>query len=474
MLVIAWPSEKTKSFFYQDKNVIFLDSSGLWFYSSSGRRTLERIEGPISAGLKIDIKQARLRINWWAPIWERWFHKGSSYQSIREKALISVVNLYSKIKIYDVNAVIVHTSIPHHLDTALLSCACELAGVKQIYLYAEVVEGRLLPVLQENDVRSRVALGLKVSDYSYSESISAFIENNKSGLPPENNTKIKAHNFSFYYAIFYLIGMSFYRKIRRLSARVSLEKLWHDLPQNDVISSWAILRAQKLFLKKLKRLYISDGDLSELKSYKSPCLLIAAQFQPEATSFPEGGDYSIHIDVILSLRGKGYGKTILYKEHPGSFLYTERIVGLTKVGIYRYPEYLDKLIELGCDFINPNYKISADESSWYVPVTITGTIAIERSLKGLHTIYTGNPFYKGLPGTIHIDDIAELKEVPVAWAVPGEETAKKAREFLESFLSNKTIVNVPGIGTGVPICSGSYDAEFEKSLRALVNWSEGS
>ena len=46
--------------------------------------------------------------------------------------------------------------------------------------------------------------------------------------------------------------------------------------------------------------------------------MIAAHFQPEATSFPEGENYYNHISINRKLRSLGYKEEIFYKEHPAS------------------------------------------------------------------------------------------------------------------------------------------------------------
>ena len=92
--------------------------------------------------------------------------------------------------------------------------------------------------------------------------------------------------------------------------------------------------------------------------------------------------------------------------------------------------------------------LQSEEYRDTIPITITGTIAIERSLLGLHTLVFGNPWYKGLPGTIHINDITTLCDIPAAWISPCEKIANEARSFLESRLSFNTITNAAGIGVG--------------------------
>ena len=172
----------------------------------------------------------------------------------------------------------------------------------------------------------------------------------------------------------------------------------------------------KDFLKNLSSKTISKKEIHTFRSQKKPFLLLAAHYQPEATSFPEGDKYYNHINIAMLLRKKKYKSNILYKEHPIIYKYLSKYIGLTKVGISRSATYLEILSDLGCKFLPTSFNLSLkDDNDWYVPITITGTIAIERSLAGLHTIYTGNPWYKGLPGTIYIDEIESLDQIPHEW-----------------------------------------------------------
>ena len=105
-----------------------------------------------------------------------------------------------------------------------------------------------------------------------------------------------------------------------------------------------------------------------------------------------------------------------------------------------------------------------------MPVTITGTIAIERALMGLHTIYTGVPWYKGMPGTIHINDIKSLEEIPIEWTKCDPLIQSNARNFLENRLNNKTIANIIGISSGIPDNTKESEQDFELGILKILKW----
>jgi hypothetical protein len=210
---------------------------------------------------------------------------------------------------------------------------------------------------------------------------------------------------------------------------------------------------------------MSNKNFDELRLNKKPKLLIMAHYQPEASSFPEGDRYYNHIDIALTIRNKGYKDKILYKEHPSTLCYLQPIIGLTKVGTTRSKEYLDLLKKMGCVFLPTNKFLSFEKNyNWCLPITITGTIAVERSLIGLHTIYTGSPYWKNMPGTIHIDQIKSLENLPKEWTKIDVNISNKTKSFLLNLLNNKTITNISGIGSGV------FDnaKESEKNFKSAI------
>lgn len=73
-------------------------------------------------------------------------------------------------------------------------------------------------------------------------------------------------------------------------------------------------------------------------------------------------------------------------------------------------------------------------------VTIRGSIALERSILGYKTIIFGNPWFKGLPGTVHIDEIKSINDFD-RFNKQNDKISKDARKFLINNLSGKTFGN---------------------------------
>ena len=113
--------------------------------------------------------------------------------------------------------------------------------------------------------------------------------------------------------------------------------------------------------------------ISKLNSRQNKVkLILAAHFQPEATSFPEGGDYGNHVDILIKIRQLGYNGILYYKEHPGTELYRWSL-GVTKVGMYRSKKYYKKILSLGVIFLNLNHNLFDKDKGLnnLLPITIT-------------------------------------------------------------------------------------------------------
>jgi hypothetical protein len=195
--------------------------------------------------------------------------------------------------------------------------------------------------------------------------------------------------------------------------------------------------------------------------------IVYAHLQPEASTFPEGGDYTNHLDVVIAMRQLGYRGNILYKEHPGSWSYYSNVSGFSRVGLCRSVEYYRRLAVLGCVFVPPNYNLRDSRLQQLLPVTITGTIAVERSLVGLATCCAGVPWFKGAPG---VYDLARtFGEDGVfynqrRWKFDPMEGV----EWFTQSTSKRTINNYPGIGSGAAPGTATDMAEFLNELDLLM------
>ena len=149
MIALVWPSQKIKKIFYNNSDIIFIDHEGFWVYSKdTSKRVLLKNKKQNVSKITFDVPNARNYLNWWMPLWTRWVPNADKYEQIRDQLLISICNIFIMLNYYKINCVIFNTSVPHHLDTVIISIAARLNQIKQIYLYAQVINGRLLPILQ--------------------------------------------------------------------------------------------------------------------------------------------------------------------------------------------------------------------------------------------------------------------------------------------------------------------------------------
>jgi hypothetical protein len=472
--VVAWPSKSVRKILDHNSSAIFLDDGGWSVYSGiKQKRELVCLQPNMkNKTSKVNIPDIRSRVNWWAPIWTRWLGACENYELERAHAVSNIYRLISELTALRVKYVLFQTGVPHHYETVLLSIACEILELPQIYLYANVFNNQLLPFIQQNDIFSRKKIGIKFCDYDYTDIINSFFQNKINNNLPKTNTKLSGWKKNIWLArlyIFYMVGKRVINKNIFIKEKISKKFLIEA--DYSIFGFLRIVKNQKIFIKSYCIHQLNYDQINKLKNDFTPRLLIAAHYQPEATSFPEGGDYFNHVDIVLALRQKGYKNNILYKEHPASWLYLDKIIGLTRVGTWRSGQYINDLLELDCSFLPSDFplEVEYEKSKWYLPVTISGTIAIERSLAGLHTIVTGVPWYKGLPGCLMLSDIESLEDINESWVKPNIDIAKSARDFLNDLLSCGTLINTIGIGTGKPDLDPSSESEFINQFKKLIN-----
>jgi hypothetical protein len=223
-----------------------------------------------------------------------------------------------------------------------------------------------------------------------------------------------------------------------------------------------MINAQRGFLKKYS--LSSDETLIDL-SKGMPNLIVTAHYQPEASSFPESGGHASHVEVVAMLNKIKWNKKIFYKEHPGTFIYFDKgIVGLSRVGMNRSLDYYNLLVKLGCQFLPVDFKLPVNDQYNYLPVTMTGSIVVERSFLGLHTVVSGYPWYVEMPGVIRISEFQKSKSFNSMWIKPDPNLAKSAREWFALKVRN-TIPNALGIGNG-KLRDDSY---FERNFLTMLN-----
>lgn len=467
MNLFAFPSKSVISKYYHSRDIVFLSHDGWFVYDKvQSKRILIKYSINDNVLLNLDINDIKNEIYWWYPIYNRWVSNSFKYEDYRVSSQIAIIKVYSGLVEFNIKRVINFTAIPHHIDSLIVSIAASQFNCSQLFLYANVFDGRLIPICHMGNFKNRYILKQSISDVTYLGVISEFVKNKELGNPPKLNTKVLFWKKSFLFSVLYLLWYTTINSISSLLRKRDFN-IFNFYKKTSFIDNLSMLLSQRAYLRWFDKAKISLVFSKQLIQDKEITYVILAHYQPEATSFPEGGEWSNHIDIVLKLKSLGIFK-IAYKEHPASRLFCDNIVGLTKVGMYRSKSYLSKLIELGCVILDEEVELLLSDSSIknYFPITITGTIALERSLAGYKTIVVGEPWFKGLPGTYSFEEFNKVKDiVNQKFLEKDEKIAAESLRFLTTILDNNTLSNYLGVGSGRP----SYDSLEKENFYASLD-----
>lgn len=446
------PHKPTIDYFFNDENIFFIADNFFSYYDgeSSSRHNINIQNYEVDHFKDFEIKNIVNSINQWHPVLARWVSSQGFYNHFTREASFFVYKLAILIEKFNIKKAVFNTGISHHIDTLLIQISCESRNLEIFFLYCAPIEARLIPMRQNKSIFDREALNLKVSDYNILPILEKFIidTKNKTSLPYGIEKSKSGMSLSLsILSLFILVLKDRIKKLINLFTKdQDLEAFYIKFTKLRFFNEVNIMLTQRLALKYYKKNILKNDLVDKFFEDVSSKIIIAAHFQPEATSDPEGGDFTNHVDICLYLRKLGYKDDIYYKEHPASNIFYEKIVGPTKVGINRSISYYKQLHDLRVVFLNFSYSLSSHSN--YLPVTITGTIAIERSLLGYHTIVVGEPWFKKMPGVIHISTIKDLSRINENWIKRSESVAKEALIFCNNHLGENTLHNAFGIGTG--------------------------
>lgn len=418
-----------------------------------------------------DMDDIKSKIHRLMPILYRWMGQADTYEDSIRSFCLFIADLAQALQKLEVTHVFFFTGVAHHLEYSFIETASQFAGTKQVFLYSMPFgsASRLLPLIQKKSITDRSILNLDVSNVGYKQDIDNYKQNYLSAKPPQLNESTEGLetniNYAFY-KVFELILKGFAKSI------LSKKPIKPSHPINQRLDyDWAsllrIVCRQRDALNYYASQIISNSSLEALIN-KEKCLpIILAHYQPEASTFPEGGVINSHLDLVLAIRQAGYDGPILYKEHPGSSLYYSQLTGFSRVGLCRSEEYYKQLAALGCIFIDAKYKVPKKHMTSLFPVTITGSIALERSLIGYATCCGGHPWFIDAPCIYNIDQCFEKNGIfydSKLWCQDGRDSAS----WLNAKLSNSTLNNYPGIGTGKCSLSNTDKQDFLNEFGVLV------
>jgi len=333
------------------------------------------------------------------------------------------------------------TSVSHWLDSFILEIACELAGVKQIFLYATIFEGRLLPMIQHAGIQTRRPLGIEVSNHVLAESFELDIYNYRTRLFSSEQKNIKNYRVAQI-----LIFKSYFRNyLGRIKRRIFKRQVRDHFPRDmrvfNLRSDLHALRRHQDGLIQLRKYQSEDAPTINLYLAKleAPAICIFAHFQPEATTFPEGGKFSNYVDLVAHIRSLGYSQPIFYREHPTSYVLATNYS--LRQGIARSGSFYEQMRSMGCIFLSEGNLF--EESPHLIPATIAGSIAIERSLRGLTTLVDGVPYFSRMPGIISSEEYILKSDLKLGLGSINQQY--EAKSYFKELINFKSVGNPFGI-----------------------------
>jgi len=357
--------------------------------------------------------------------WQRWLmYDLDQINKFRElKFLVNKISNW--LEINKIEKIIFFTGAPHHIDTALIEIAARLKSIKTIFFYKEEVFTKLfLPMQREEFKFEYIFLKKSVKSKVTKEIIYNFQQNMIHKKIPLWIPKKSFFKKNLIFAFLFII---FWHSKKLTSKKNTITNLLQEINfQNDFYS----LIKQKIFLSKISiENRKNKNEYNQINEITN--IVIYGHYQPESTTLSEGGDFRDQIEIPNYLNLSGYQGNIFYKEHDSSFLYIDKIIGPTRVGLWKNKNFIENLRK-------HNVKIILDDSfiNEKIIITCSGSIAVERSLNGLRTIVCGYPWYGDLPGTIRIENINWTKKSELdALMKFSPEIKNNAEIYLEHLLS---------------------------------------
>jgi hypothetical protein len=475
--VIFFPSPLLQELYQERRDIYFFDACGWSAFDGHDRKIIpQRISPEVNfknylAEPSEIIKNLRMH----GPIWSRWVAQGDQFELLMRDALLDIYSLFGYLQEYKIRVAIFNTGVTHHIDTLICEQACILSGVSQIFLYTNnIMLGRLLPLIQTKGISDRRILGADLLSDLANNYIDRYKSNKMQKKPPESGGSMPSRFRYGYYGALIIIAINYLKIFTKkilLKDRQIHPRNFPDFKKYDEYFTGIDFFRQIRQQRAANKFYFRNLSKQKMVSEKSGIkILFAAHYQPEATSFPEGGELHNSVDILVELRRRGYLGHVFYKEHPANLYYAFPIIGFTRIGMCRSERYYSQLLALGCVFIDHSFQLSVEgsENFWYLPLTISGSIAVERALMGFHTIVTGQPWFKEMPGILNLSEIESLQVLDSKWVMHDPMLAKKAYEYLVQVLSGTTISNVTGIGSGETSVDETDRSKFKREFDEMI------
>jgi hypothetical protein len=373
------------------------------------------------------------------PVLQRSLGKSHTLErDIRELGLLTL-KICRVLHKNEVTHAIFETLASHHIPTVCFEIACDLLGIKKVFFSHSTFSPRVIPMIQIGPYSSREILGICPSFTPIDcFNLNIFSDSYKEMLSVGKSSDEKY--LRSLAAIFFARLTSNTKKYLLKKKKFVELELGEELLEKSKHSLWMDLELIRIQKKSLDYLIsIEESDVIKLVSKLESDLqvfILYAHYQPEATSFPLGGFFSDHIEIVMRLRNQFPDAIIFYREHPHISLFRFGH-NPTRIGGWRSVQYYKRLEELGCIFISRSIESQKmqDLVLKSMAITMSGTIGLERGIQGLKTIVTGNPWFR------EMDSITSFEEFLDAGSVSDSRISEQSQnvEWIKEVLMNYSL-----------------------------------
>lgn len=323
---------------------------------------------------------------------------------------------------------------PHQFYDYIIYACCKMLKIKTSFFCLTYLKDRIFLI---NDVDCReikIPKSFKnKKKLNYNKEINYLISKIKGDYKISKPKYIRDEKNNFFKILFLYnlnilkIIFYFFSKKKRSEVEYKNKKYFYN-SRNYFFSKFDMSLYQSRSL--LKKLFLNILYFYYSFKFKIPKKFIyfAAQFQPEATSCPDGGMYNDNVKLLKNLRKKiPKDVSIVYKEHPAIFNPNPNLSG----DICRSHSYYKNLSEIkNLFFADLNYDSFELMDKSIFCVTVAGQLGFESSIRNNFCAIFTNTWYKNFPKILYVKKLAEISKIYNKIA------KNKKKLFLENKVSN--------------------------------------
>ena len=368
-------------------------------------------------------------INQIMPIFCRHYDDLPNLELHKRKILFTILNLADSLSKLNLSFVIFKTNSSHHIDSFICEMACRILSINQIFLYLTLFQkDRLLPMIQKDGIGTRKPLLLNISNFSFQNEINNIHSEYKA------SNLFLSRDKSLIFLVWKRIKADTLKNLVRFKNLIFSKKIIDSY----TIRGWAFFTfINSVVSYKKAQIFLQESinvqKCSNFALINKKAFVLYLHFEPEATSFPEGGPLYNVLDLVATIRNYKFDAEIIIREHPVMGFLGEN-GHFARSSIARSVDLYRQLINMGCHFVDSEFVIG----KFHIPVTLTGSIALERSLKGEKTIVLGYPWFRGVPGTYTLAEFISQNSFD---NTNDEKVAQSAYIFVSNILNFNTLFN---------------------------------